>query len=97
MYDDKTQKKKPEYEPGFESNIQLWISENGSPYFKKVPLFKTEYIYPSKFSVDQIIQAIHSPDLRCKWDRNVESKTLVRKVNRVELIHTVIKPHPLDR
>lgn len=77
-------------------NISFEVCEKGTPYYAKVPLFKTEYIYPSKYSMEQLMEAFNNLDQRSKWDRNVASMQLVRKINRVELIKTNISPHPLD-
>ena len=38
-------------------NIYFEICEKGTPYYSKIPLFKTEYIYPSKYNMEQLVEA----------------------------------------
>lgn len=42
-----------------------------------------------------IVGAIHT-DQRLKWDQNIESKKLIRRINRVELVNITIRQHKLD-
>jgi hypothetical protein len=39
---------------------------------KYQPMFKTEYIFDSKYSMNLIIKAVHNAEMRKKWDTNLE-------------------------
>ena len=78
------------------SNSFFNIQQKGYHYFKYFPLFKTEYLFDSKFTMDQVIQACHDPQRRVKWDKNIDKIKILRKVNRVQILHTVNTPHILE-
>ena len=42
-----------------------------------------------------IVGAIHT-EQRLKWDPNIESKKLIRRVNRVDLVNITLRQHKLD-
>jgi hypothetical protein len=65
----------PEYKSQLkEDDVKLWIHEQGTPMYNKVPMMKTEYIFDSRFSMESVVQAIHNSDCRMKWDSNMASK-----------------------
>ena len=45
--------------------------------------------------MEQLVHAIHNSDMRVKWDNNLKSQTLIKKINRIELIHIMNQPHIL--
>ena len=47
-------------------------------------------------TMEQVVNAVHHPQLRLKWDKNIESISLVKKVSRVQLIHTVNRQNQLE-
>jgi hypothetical protein len=57
-------------------------------------MVKTEFIFDSKFNVNQVMEALQSGN-RLKWDKNIASITQVQKLGKINLIHQLIKPHPL--
>ena len=41
-------------------NVKLWLNEKGTPFYNKMPLIKTVYIFDPKLSLNQVVRAIHS-------------------------------------
>lgn len=76
-------------------DIKLHFCDKGTPINKFVPLIKTEFVYPPQYSMDAIIRALHNYEERIKWDSNLLKKSVVKKMNRVEIIHEILKPHAL--
>ena len=75
--------------------IKLHFHDKGTPINKFVPLIKTEFVYSPQFSMDQVIRALHNYDERVKWDSNLLKKYVVKKMNRVEIVHEILKPHAI--
>lgn len=73
----------------------MWINEKGTPFYNKIPIIKTIYTFDPKFSMKDIVGAIHT-EQRLKWDPYIESKKVIRRVNRVELVNIQLKQHHLD-
>ena len=73
----------------------MWINEKGTPFYNKIPIIKTVYTFDPKYSMNDIVGAIHT-DQRLKWDPYIESKRFVRTVNRVSLVNITLKQHQLD-
>ena len=46
--------------------------------------------------MEQVIQALHDPIQRCKWDSNIDKMHELRNVQRVQVIQTINKPHFLE-
>lgn len=70
--------------------------QKGTPKMKYQPMFKTEYIFDSKYSMNLIIKAVHNPEMRKKWDTNLEQIKVVNKINRVHLVHKTYKANMLE-
>mmetsp|Transcript_23014 Transcript_23014/g.35587 ORF Transcript_23014/g.35587 Transcript_23014/m.35587 type:complete len:130 (-) Transcript_23014:326-715(-) len=75
--------------------VKLFLSEKGTPSVRTSPMFKTEYYFPAKFSMDSIVDALHSSEKRLLWDKNLHNQRVVRRNHRVELIHIQQKSHSL--
>ena len=73
----------------------MWINEKGTPFYNKIPIIKTVYTFDPRFQMKDIVGAIHT-DQRLKWDAYIESKKVVRRINRVDLMHICLKQHQLD-
>jgi hypothetical protein len=41
--------------------------------------------------MNTIIKAVHHPEMRKKWDANIEQIKIVSKINRVTLVHKTYK------
>ena len=39
---------------------------------KEFPLFRVEYIFEASCAIRNIVKAIHNPDERIKWDKDIE-------------------------
>ena len=63
---------------------------------KFFPLLRTEYIFPKRFTMEQVINAIHDPTRRIIWDKNIEEIKNIRKVNRIQLVQMNYASHVLD-
>lgn len=46
--------------------------------------------------MDQVIQAVHDPIRRAKWDKNIDQVRIIRNINRVQILHTIHTPHFLE-
>lgn len=79
-----------------EPGCKFWINEKGYQYFKFFPLFKSEYLFDKRYTMDQVIQAVHDPIRRAKWDKNVDEVRTIRTVGRVQLVQSLHTPHFLE-
>lgn len=75
--------------------VKIWLNEKGTPFYNKIPMIKTIYTFDPKYKMKDIVGAIHT-EQRLKWDQNIESKKLIRRVNRVDLVNITLRQHKLD-
>ena len=61
-------------------NTNVLISKNGSPYARKFPFFKNELILKGRFSLSEVVYAVHDPECRGQWDFGFAEFRLIEAV-----------------
>jgi len=55
-----------------EKDIQIFINMKGSEFTKEFPLVKADLYFESGTRISRIIRAIHNPNNRKIWDKDIE-------------------------
>ena len=70
-----------------EGRFNLQVSEKGTEFNSKIPCFKTEYYFDSKFLVFEVGNCLHDQLQRAKWDQNIQQSIVDKEKNRLQVLY----------